>query len=97
LIDQNDEVIASSIKGNNKAIETLIIEKNIDAGDLVHQIHEAGADPRFHELGNLPKGKLEQMRSFSISSLDRGYIDIHLKGIKIINETVANEILKIKK
>ena len=97
LIDQNDEVIASSIKENNKAIETLILEKNLDAGDLVRQIHEVGDDPRFNELGNVSKGKLEQMRSFSISSLDRSYIDIHLKGIKIINETVANEILKIKK
>ena len=60
-------------------------------------MHEVGDDPRFHELGNLPKGKLMQKRSFNIPLLDRKYINLHLKGIQIMNENVANEILKIKR
>ena len=85
LSDKNDLMIASSITENNKAIEDLIIKKNADAENIIRKMHEAGDDPRFHELGNLPKGKLIQKRSFPISSLDREYINIHLKGLEIIN------------
>jgi hypothetical protein len=94
LNEQNDTVIASSMKENNTAVETLIVKKNPDAGDLIRKIHEVGDDPRFHELGNLPKGKLGQMRSsLNLPLLDKEYINIHLKGFKLVNEIVANEIL----
>lgn len=97
LNDQNDLMIASSIKENNKAIEDLIIKKNPDAENIILKINEVGDDPRFNELGNLPKGKLMQKRSFNIPLLDRKYINLHLRGLQIMNETVANEILKVKR
>jgi predicted chitinase len=90
----DDKVIESSIENNKKLFEELIIDKNKNAGSIISQIHEVGDDPKFHEMGNYSKGKLENIQNnFDKNSIEYKYAKIHLSAREIINETVANKIL----
>ena len=93
-----DKVIESCIEKNKKLFEELVINKNKNAGSIINAINEVGDDPRFHEMGNYSKGKLENIQSNPDKMfIEVKYAKIHLSARQIINETVVNEILKIKK
>ena len=94
----DDKIIASAIESNKSLFENFIIEKNQKAGALIRTIHEIGDDHKFHELGNYSKGKLENIYARGeTKALVKEYVKIHLDTREIINETVCNNILQIKK
>lgn len=76
----------------------MIIEKNPEAGDIIRHLHEVSVVPKFNELGNYSAAKLSNFHNNELKSvIEKEYAEIHLTARKIINETIANEILKIKK
>lgn len=95
--NQDLSLIENSIYSNNKMLENLIIEKNNKAEKVLIEINEVGEDPKFHEIGNWEKHYWENGKKGPYMGNESKYVKIHKAANKIINETVANEILKIKK
>lgn len=97
LKSKNVTVVEESLNLNNKMLEDLIIEKNNKAEQILREINEVGEDPQFHEIGNWEKHYWEDGKKGPYMGNESRYVKIHKAANKIINETVANQILKIKK
>ena len=97
LKSKNVTVVEESLNLNNKMLEDLIIEKNNKAEQVLREINEVGEDPQFHEIGNWEKHYWEDGKKGPYMGNESRYVKIHKTANKIINETVANEILKIKR
>jgi hypothetical protein len=97
LSGQDPKLVAKAINDNRISFEKLIIEKNKNAGRIISELNEAAASSdQFNELGDLHQNQLKKMLS-TATNKELEYVKLHLHGRKIINETVANDILKTKK